>query len=464
MFSKRALLILSVMIVIVTGIFFFISSSAETSIGDYTFRVEYGLSKNKIAKKLAAEDLVPSALLFRVANFIYGTGEPIVPGSYKLRSGMSLKEVVNVLHGEPWAKFVHIPANLSKVEIGNIFADALGWDSLNRQFFANTYAGMQWMRYHEFIQDVFAREFSWNKTKKESFLTLSALYYDKEFDFFKNHYVAGTYEIPAGSSRAQAAGILIDQYSELNSKDEVEKVTAALDEVSMNNIAQLIEEEMELMPDIVALPPLDLTVKKKDGRTLLAFTTSYWNKGRGPLEFVADPTTRGLKEDVVRSVNQRIYKIDGDYRERPSGSFLWHQTHLHYHFSDFAVYELKPLDIGGADFKDDMQLKSTFCIRDSEPIDLSHPGAQKGASYSICGKERQGIAPGWADSYYYTYVDQTFDVTGAPSGTYVLRILINPKNRFEEITKENNVGEVVISLDAAKGEVEVLEERQYGLQ
>jgi hypothetical protein len=463
MFSKRALLILAVMIVFVTGIFFFISSSAETSIGDYTFRVEQGLSKNKIARKLASEDLIKSAMLFHLADFVYGTGKPIVPGSYKLRSGMSLKEVVNALHGEPWAKFIHIPPNISKLEIGNILADALNWDSLDRQFFANTYAGMQWMRYHEFIQDVFTREFSWNKTKKESFLTLSSLYYDKEFDFFKNTYVSGTYEVPTNSSRAQAAGILIDQYAELNSKDEVTKVTESLDDVAMFNIAQLIEEEMELMPDIVALPPLDLVVKKKDGKTHLAFTTSYWNKGRGSLEFVGDPKTRGLKEDVVRNVFQRIYKLDGDYRERPSGSFMWHQTHLHYHFSDFAIYELKPVDIGGADFKDGIQFKSTFCIRDSEPIDLSHPGAQRGASYSICGKERQGISPGWADSYYYTYVDQTFDITNAPSGTYTLRVIINPKDRFEEITKENNVGEVVISLDAARGKVEVLEERQYGI-
>lgn len=30
-------------------------------------------------------------------------------------------------------------------------------------------------------------------------------------------------------------------------------------------------------------------------------------------------------------------------RQRPAGTFLWHQEHLHYHFADFAVYDLEAI-------------------------------------------------------------------------------------------------------------------------
>jgi len=223
---------------------------------------------------------------------------------------------------------------------------------------------------------------------------------------------------------------------------------------------------MVLMPDIVAIPPQDLVLKQTDGKTNLLFTTSYWNKGRGPLELIPDQSVKGIQADHERNIYQRIYSLDGDYTERLSGKFLWHSPHLHYHFQDFAVYELEPLGnpLTGASIPkvDKQSQKSTFCIRDSEPIDLSHPGADKAASYTICGKERQGISPGWADSYYYTYVDQKFDVTNFPKGTYRLTIKINPLNRFDEITKDNNIGEVIFDLDVTNNKLTILSEKNYG--
>ena len=124
---------------------------------------------------------------------------------------------------------------------------------------------------------------------------------------------------------------------------------------------------------------------------------------------------------------------------------------------------MNPLDENNVKNSIGQSQKSTFCVRDSEPIDLSHPGAIKSASYNICGRERQGISPGWADSYYYTYVDQRFDVTGFAKGKYSLKIVINPENRFDEITKDNNVGEAIIDLDLINNKVKVLEEKNYGL-
>lgn len=463
-FWKKIFLLIIVVGIIGAFFYFFTFKTAIRTTEEKTVRIEEGSSIGEIAKKLSDEGIVKNDILFKTAFMIYGNSKSIDPGAYKLTPGMSLKEVVAELQKEPWARYVFIPPNKTKDEIGDILADQLGWDLLNRQFFANTYAGMQWQRYHDVIQDVFEAEYEWNRTKKEAFLSLSSLYYSNEFDFFKKAYVPGTYEIPSSSSRAQVAGILIEQFATLHENDEVVGIIAVLDQDAMDQIAQMVEEEMELMPDIVALPALDVVLNKKDGRSQLAFTTSYWNKGRGALELIADPKTRGNKGDLERNVYQRIYRLDGDYTERLSGRFLWHQAHLHYHFEDFAIYSLEPVDIGGAEFTEKRYLKSTFCVRDSEPIDLSHPGAEKGASYQVCGKERQGISPGWADSYYYTYVDQSLDVTGIPKGTYSLKIIVNPEDRFDEITKENNISEVILYIDVEKNKIEILEEKQYGME
>jgi hypothetical protein len=368
--------------------------------------------------------------------------------------------MVYKLEDKPYAIYVTIEPGMTKQQIGDRIGSALNWNVLDKQYFSHTYAGMQWQHYQEYIQDIFPAAYKWNTTKTQTFLSMSALYNDEERDFFKNMYVPGTYEIQLDASRANVAGLLIDKFAEEH-PDSKDTLQTYLDKGSMATVAQLIDKEMVLMPDIVAIPPQDITLKKEGDVTSILFTTAYWNKGSGPLELVADPKTKGIRADITRNVYQRIYHLDGDYTERLAGRFLWHQPHLHYHFEDFAIYTFESLDDTKA--KEKQLYKSTFCIRDSEPIDLSHPGANRDASYKICGKERQGISPGWADAYYYTYVDQKFTVSNLPAGKYSLKILINPKDRFDEVTKDNNVGETIIYLDVKNNIVKVLEEKNYGL-
>jgi len=460
-FSKGVIIIIVAAILLSATVYVWQTYLMDTSTVEQVFRVEQGDTLHTIANKLKQEGLIKFRTGFYFSYYVFGRGKPITPGGYKLQPSMSLRDILYTFEEKPWARYITIPPNISKEKIAQIFADALSWDELDRQFFATTYGGMQWQRYHDYMEKIFSTTYEWKKTKTETFLTLSALYYDDQYDFFKNLYVPGTYEIPIDASRAQVAGVLIEYFVK-QYPDEEASLTRFLDSDSMDNVANLIEKEMVLMPDIVAIPPQDIVVKRVDGASYLQFTTSYWNKGRGPLELIADPKTKDLPGDLDRKVYQRIYQLDGDYTERLAGVFLWHSPHRHYHFTDFAVYTLEPVEIDSAEYAEKQSLKSTFCVRDSEPVDLTHPGANKSASYKVCGKERQGISPGWADSYYYTYVDQKFDVSNAPKGTYRLSIKINPKDRFDEITKDNNIGEVLIKLDVKNGKVEVLEEKQYG--
>jgi cell division protein YceG involved in septum cleavage len=428
----------------------------------YVFKVEPADTLRDVARKLKEQRIVRFESFFYISHFLYAREKIISAGGYVLSSNMNMKQAVRAFEGTPTIEYITIPPETSKTEMGKIIGKALGWKDQDIMFFPHTLSGMQWQKYKDVVESEFLRQFSWSKGEREAFLSLSALYYEDAYDFFKHVYEPGTYQIPLGASRAQAAGVIIDQFAARHSEKESQDVVRLLDPMAMDSIAKLIKGEMELLPDIVTLPPSDVTLRTENGRTYLLFTTEYWNKGRGPVELVGDPKTKSAVGDIERKVFQRIYRLDGDYRERLSGTFLWHKPHLHYHFIDFAEYTLMAMEEENKSFKDFAKAKSTFCIRDSEPIDLAHPGAGKIPSYTICGRERQGISAGWSDAYYYNYVDQRLDVTDAPVGQYLLRIDTNPEDRIEEITKDNNRGEAVLFLNVPDGLVEVIEERRYG--
>lgn len=461
---KGLVTIIILFVLVGTGVYISQNKSA-VSVGlsaSKIFTVEEGDTISDIAHKLKQKGVITFESLFHLSRAIYGQEAAVAPGAYELTQGMSLKQVVHALDTKPYAESVNIPEGISRNKMGEIMGKTLGWKDIDVQFFGHTLAGMQWQRYKDQVESEFIRRYNWTQSERETFLSLSATYDDEDYDIFKHMYEPGTYQIPLGASRAQAAAAILDQFALKHNADEYGDMVKLLDVKAMENIASLIKGEMELLPDIVSLPPTDVTLKTEKGRTYLLFTTAYWNKGRGPLEMVVDPKTRNIKSDIERKVFQRVYRLDGDYRERLSGAFLWHQSHLHYHFTDFAKYTLTGIDTEGKAFKPFAQAKATFCLRDSEPVDLTHPGASRASSYTICGKERQGISPGWADAYYYNYIDQRFDVTDAPAGKYLLTILTNPDDRFDEVSRENNKAEALILLNVKDDFVKVLEERSYG--
>ncbi|MBI2010805.1 MAG: hypothetical protein HYS89_01020 [Candidatus Colwellbacteria bacterium] len=217
----------------------------------------------------------------------------------------------------------------------------------------------------------------------------------------------------------------------------------------------------DLLPDLVPLPARDLKLVKNGSTAQLLFSTSYYNQGRGSLELRADEVTRGIRDDINRDVLQRIYDVDGNFRDKVVGNFLWHQSHLHYHFADFVNYDLEPVEVSGAHDLSGIpgiHVKSTFCIRDVSRVDLELEYRATEAKYLICGKELQGISVGWGDTYFYDYPDQGLDVSSLPSGTYRLSFTVNPSNRFEESNFNNNRSSVIIEFNIEEGVVRVIRE------
>jgi len=449
---KILFLITFIALVFIGALFAFFFFSPTGPIVSKTILIEAEYNTLALAQRLKREGVIRSVSYFRLQARFYNAHIEVVPGAYRLEPEMNFSQIVNNF-SQPEAVYVELPRGLRKEQLSEIFTEALAWSDQDRQFFPQTYAGMEWLEYQSILREAFKEYFEWDELMDESFMALSSFYVN-ELDFLVETYVPGRYLISTDASRSRVGALLINRFKEENFDNFRNSPIEFLDEEIMNRVNVFLREEVELLPDLVALPATDLTLEQEGDRIYLKFTTKYWNGGQGPLELIADPATRDMEGDVDRDVYQRVYRNDGSYRDYLVGTFMWHEPHLHYHFTGFADYELSVLE--GTPVDSVIEQKTTFCVRDTEPFNLDLPGAPTEAAYNICGKEKQGISRGWADVYYFTYADQNFDVTDLPTGNYKLSLTVNPNGKLQEIDLDNNVGEVIIRLDMEAVAVEVL--------
>jgi hypothetical protein len=149
---------------------------------------------------------------------------------------------------------------------------------------------------------------------------------------------------------------------------------------------------------------------------VLRFSNTAWNAGEGRLHLQATTvdTTSGKKTRV----DQRIYygtKPTDSYTTQFAGNFVYHASHSHFHFENFADYELwtkADYDSGQGQARWRGK-KTTFCIMDTDRV-LSLPGSPTSPYYSTCGKVSQGLSIGWGDTYTYDLPDQWVDLGTTP--------------------------------------------------
>ncbi len=260
----------------------------------------------------------------------------------------------------------------------------------------------------------------------------------------------------------------------------------------------------QVAPDISPFAPSDLQLVNRGGRALLLFTTTLWNKGRGPIELNA--TTGNSTGNEVYETAQRIILPNGQVRDKVVGNLFWHAPHGHFHYDDFASYVLEILPSAGlspnfltspisqvapapavwtpglepelphthaaalpGDLVPIPQVqgtsvvnpqvvnKSTFCFFENQRILLPTEGVSKSTkTYNICGKFKQGISVGWADVYPYTLPDQNFDVTDLPAGVYRIAFVLDPHLHLMETNRANNVGVSFVYINPPAGTMQVL--------
>ncbi len=237
--------------------------------------------------------------------------------------------------------------------------------------------------------------------------------------------------------------------SKLGGYAEGEKVTASS--------TVILTGEEEKLPDLVVFPARELHLKESKGRLLLMFSTTFWNLGRGALELLPGKTSI-IDGEERTDVFNRIYRENGEYRDKLVGNFQWHDAkgHNHYHYSDFADYILARLNENGSEELPTMKEKVSYCVLDEMKINLGLPGAPKKPEFPKCSKDRQGLSVGWADDYEYDIAGQNFDITDLPAGQYSLIFVANPRNRFVELRTDNNKSFAILNLDPANKKMEIV--------
>ena len=195
-----------------------------------------------------------------------------------------------------------------------------------------------------------------------------------------------------------------------------------------------------LYPDLKTVPPADLRLDYQliNGAThyLLRFSNTSWNAGEGRLELRGETILNNKTK-----VNQRIYDSLGNFTDVYVGDFVFHPSHNHFHFENYADYELwtqAEYNNWIASGRNNGQAqkrgsKTTFCIMDNVKIQ-NLPGSPASPQYSQCGQTLQGMSIGWGDVYVYTLPDQWIDLgtSSLPAGSYVLRSVVDPKNLIVE--------------------------------
>jgi len=182
------------------------------------------------------------------------------------------------------------------------------------------------------------------------------------------------------------------------------------------------------LPDLRTLPPHDLRIQNAGGSKLLYFSNTVGNYGEGPLELhaVNDATTRKTK------AYQDIWTMDeqGNTHVLSTtlvGTFEFHPTHSHWHFGDYAHYEIRTV---GRDNLPGRLLrhaeKVSFCIIDTDTVAPSLPNFDWGNSHGCGQTSRQGLRVGRGDTYSSFLPDQYVDVTGLADGQYFLVSTVDP--------------------------------------
>jgi hypothetical protein len=214
-----------------------------------------------------------------------------------------------------------------------------------------------------------------------------------------------------------------------------------------------------LLPDLIVEPPDDIVLQASPGKSkiYLRFSHTTSNVGRGPLEIYPDLETEscGPQGDRGRVAYQAVYQdsnsngtfergVDTETTSEDVGCMIYHDIHAHYHFQDFAQYELYRMS--------NLKLKSTsdkvsFCVIDVLNTHPELPGAPPEPYYGFqnCGTDSgtHGISVGYADIYGSGTPGQEFDLTELRQpGRFCLVARTDPVDRLSEAPlggEDNNV-------------------------
>jgi hypothetical protein len=167
---------------------------------------------------------------------------------------------------------------------------------------------------------------------------------------------------------------------------------------------------------------------------------------------------------------------DGNYADQ-DGLFEFATCHRHFHFRNYARYDLVKINADGSYGPMIQARKRGFCMLDTTPAQDANGEAPATGFYKLCGNQvfggNQGISKNWGDMYHKSLPGQLFllDDESEPvaPGRYVIRVTANPPfaetagqvcpvkdgngmcHMFAELRYDNNMGEVLIEIPDRTG-------------
>jgi len=201
-------------------------------------------------------------------------------------------------------------------------------------------------------------------------------------------------------------------------------------------------------PDLRSLPAWGIAITDGEagdvpGKDYLAFSANVWNAGPAPL--VVD----GFRSPGKNLMDSYQYFYDAAGKQigyTPSGTMEWdpREGHEHWHFTDFASYQLLSAD----QTQQVRSGKEAFCLANTDAINYTVKNANwhpyNTDLSTACGEKnsisvREVLDVGSGDTYSQYRPGQSFDVTGLPNGTYYIQVIANPAKRLQETNLNNNV-------------------------
>ncbi len=223
------------------------------------------------------------------------------------------------------------------------------------------------------------------------------------------------------------------------------------------NLAARATDYVESSLTYTPTGPLELYLDPPHEPYVLRFNARAANAGAYPLELLGVPTSNAL---ALRA-HECVQWVDAVCTERVEvGQMEWHQAHQHWHFNDFALYELRRLGPDGAPDMSGAGLvgsgtKASFCLMDSE---RDAPGGSLVGRYQTCSGVLQGISPGWADFYGAGLPGQEISLEGVADGVYALVFTLDPDNRLHESDESDNQAWSVVELSNGGSQTRVVDQ------
>jgi hypothetical protein len=215
----------------------------------------------------------------------------------------------------------------------------------------------------------------------------------------------------------------------------------------------------DVLPDLNQVTPDSLEVQhvivRGRDEFRLGFDSATENLGPGPL------TIHGFRPNKLTprmQVDQLVTQRDGSTRLiRGVGEmqYVRNPDHNHWHFLDFARYELRPAGGFGPTRRGDR--KTGFCLGDRYRAHgaRSLPGFQPfPAQGDTCGLGKTGlvglfagISTGYGDEYAAQLEGQYIDITGIVPGRWNLVHTENANHRLLESDYTNNSSSLLVTID-----------------